>query len=216
MAALVWDEDVKRRFKAGVDHVVLGVRDNSGQYKAPVAWNGVKSIKHSPDGGEDSSNWADNIDYGGVPSSKSLKLTIECFDVPKEFNECIGKANLNGTNGGLISNQPDSYFGIAWREDVGDAAGGMHGHSISVVFNNHAKAPERESNTRSDSTDLQSISLECTCKPVAVTGFAPTPDFEINSLDDPDGYTKVEHLIMTGDSPKFPTLAELLATIKAA
>ena len=50
MTQLTWDAAADRRFETGVDHGVLYVPNNLGEYDDGVAWNGLVSVTESPEG----------------------------------------------------------------------------------------------------------------------------------------------------------------------
>ena len=50
MAELVWDAVGEKKYESGVDHCALYVLATNGEYAPGVAWNGITSIRESPEG----------------------------------------------------------------------------------------------------------------------------------------------------------------------
>ena len=78
MAKLVWDATGERLFETGVDHGVLYVMGTNG-YENGVVWNGLTAVNESPEGGEPTALWADNIKYLNLMSAEEFKGSIEAL-----------------------------------------------------------------------------------------------------------------------------------------
>ena len=48
MATLTWDQTGERLYETGVDHGVLYLPDDKGEYASGVAWNGLTTVTESP------------------------------------------------------------------------------------------------------------------------------------------------------------------------
>ena len=88
MPVLEWDKTSERLFETGVDHGVLFVMGANGQYGNGVVWNGLTAVNESPEGGEPTALWADNIKYLNLLSAEEFKGSIEAYTYPDEFMEC--------------------------------------------------------------------------------------------------------------------------------
>ena len=73
MAALTWDENAKRLYETGVDHVALFLMNSDGSYTLGGAWNGVTGITESPEGADANDIYADNIKYLSLISAENWK-----------------------------------------------------------------------------------------------------------------------------------------------
>ena len=63
MTQLTWDQVGERLYETGVDHGVLYLPDDTGEYAEGVAWNGLTTVTESPSGAESNPQYADNIKY---------------------------------------------------------------------------------------------------------------------------------------------------------
>src|SRR4051812_12300488 len=91
--ALVWDATGDRLYETGVDHGVLYIPDETGDYAEGVAWNGLTTVTESPAGAEANAQYADNIKYLNLLSAETFGGTIEAFTYPDEFGQCDGTAS---------------------------------------------------------------------------------------------------------------------------
>ena len=85
MAALTWDVSGERLYETGVDHGVLYLPDETGDYTDGVAWNGLTTVTESPAGADASPQFADNIKYLNLIAAETFGGTIEAFTYPDEF-----------------------------------------------------------------------------------------------------------------------------------
>ena len=109
MSKIKWDKPGEHFYENGVSNGVLYVMDPATQkYGKGVAWNGLTSVSESPEGGELSAIYADNIKYLNLRSAEDFKATIECYTYPDEFAECNGEVAVKG--GFLISQQNRKTF----------------------------------------------------------------------------------------------------------
>ena len=187
MSKLVWDASGTRYYRAGVSQAALYVPSGSettGQYAASgVAWSGMINITKSPDGAEANDLWADNIKYGSIRSSENMKGSMEAYDYPSAFNECMGiKEAVTGV---LVGMQPRKSFGLAWRTEVGDdvhGAGETDAHYILHLIWGATVNPVEEANdTINDSPDAQTMSWDWECVPQTVENYKPTAAIDIDS-----------------------------------
>ena len=92
MTALAWDQVGERLFETGVDHGVLYIPDETGDYVEGFAWNGLTTVTESPSGAESNPQFADNIKYLNLFSAEEFGATVEAFTYPDEFAQCDGTA----------------------------------------------------------------------------------------------------------------------------
>ena len=243
MAKLVWDQDTKRFYETGIDHCALYVYGLIGSgssatygYKNGVAWSGITSISETPEGGETSDIYADNIKYLSLISTENLNVSIEAYTYPDEFAECDGIAK-DSTSKMRIYQQKRSKFGLAYRTRIGnDVDGDAHGYKIHIIYGCLASPSDNQYQTVSDSPEAMTFSWEASCTPVEVGAlvqngveYRPTARIIIDSRDyveqtDKDNLKALEEYLWgtdgsSGKDPKLPTPAQvysLLTTGQAA
>jgi hypothetical protein len=166
MPKLVWDNTGERLFETGVDHGVLYVMGTNG-YENGVVWNGLTAVNESPEGGEPTALWADNIKYLNLMSAEQFGGSIEAYTYPDEFMECDGSVEL--TTGLIAGQQPRKMFGLCYRTRIGnDVDGSEHGYKIHLVYGCLASPTEKGYETINDSPDAITFSWDFTTTPVAV------------------------------------------------
>ena len=166
MPKLVWDNTGERFFETGVDHGVLYVMGTNG-YENGVVWNGLTAVNESPEGGEPTALWADNIKYLNLMSNESFGGSIEAYTYPDEFMVCDGSVEL--TSGLIAGQQVRKQFGLAYRTRIGnDVEGSDHGYKLHLVYGCLASPSEKGYETINDSPDAITFSWDFTTTPVAV------------------------------------------------
>lgn len=179
MAKLTWDESGKKFYSTGISEVALYVMEN-GTYGNGVAWSGVTKINESPEGGDATDLWADNIKYGSIRSTEKFKGTIEAYDSPEEFDACDGTKEL--TKGVFVTGQARATFGLAYKTQVfNDASSEPAGYILHLVYGATASPTQKEHNTINDNPDAEMLSWEFDTTPVNVTGAKPTSHLKIDS-----------------------------------
>lgn len=179
MAKLVWDNTGERLFETGVDHGVLYVMGSNG-YGAGVVWNGLTAVNESPEGGEPTALWADNIKYLNLMSAEEFAGSIEAYTYPDEFMECDGSAEL--ATGVVVGQQTRKQFGLSYRTKIGnDVNGTDHGYKLHLVYGCLASPTEKGYETINDSPDAITFSWDFKTTPVNVTGMKPTAHIVIDS-----------------------------------
>lgn len=218
MPKLTWDDTGKRTYETGVDHGVLYVQDESGEYPKGVAWNGLTAVNEAPSGAESSPQYADNIKYLELTSAEEFGATVEAFTYPDEFMECDGSAQP--TPGVTIGQQARKRFGMCYRTKLGnDVQGDDYGYKLHLIYGAKAAPSEKAYSTINDSPEAITFSWELTTTPVNVTGYKPTAVIVIDSTKaDP---TKLQELekVLYGDEmgeAKLPLPDEVLTLIKPA
>lgn len=212
---LTWDDVGKRRYETGVDHGVLYLPDNTGDYVEGYAWNGLTTVTESPSGAESSPQYADNIKYLNLVSAEEFGATIEAFTYPDEFGQCDGTAEpLPGI---YLGQQGRRSFGLSYRTLVGnDLDGTDHGYKLHLVYGALAAPSEKAYATINDSPEAIAFSWEITTTPVAVAGHKPTATLAIDSTKvDPADLAALEEILYgtETDDPRLPLPDEVIALI---
>lgn len=165
MPKLVWDQAGERLYETGTSKGVLFPQDDTGAYETGVAWNGLISVKKSPDGAEESPLYADNMKYLSLQSAENLKGSIDAYMYPEEFEACDGsKAVHPGVYVGQQTRQP---FGLAYCTIVGnDTKGNAFGEKLHIIYNAKAAPAERAHETVNADPSALTFSWEYSTVPV--------------------------------------------------
>lgn len=211
MAALTWDQVGERLYETGVDHGVLYLLDEGGDYSDGFAWNGLTTVTESPSGAEASPQFADNIKYLNLISAEEFGGTIEAFTYPDEFAQCDGTALPSP--GLAVGQQNRKIFGLCYRTQLGnDTEGNDHGYKLHMIYGAQAAPSEKAYATVNDSPEAIAFSWDITTQPVPVTGLKPTALIVVDS-------TLVDSTILTDllgilygdvDDPRLPMPDEVI------
>src|SRR3954454_22942575 len=195
MTVLTWDQVGERRYETGVDHGVLYLPDNTGNYDTGVPWNGLTTVTESPSGAEASPQFADNIKYLNILSAEQFGATVEAFTYPDEFAECDGTAVPRP--GVSLGQQGRRIFGMAYRTRVGnDLEGTDYGYKLHLVYGCQAAPSEKAYATINDSPEAIAFSWDVTTTPVPVTNNKPTSLIVVDStVVDAADLTALENLL---------------------
>lgn len=214
MTALHWDAIGEKVYETGVDHGVLYIPDEDGEYDNGVAWNGLVTITQSPTGAESNKTYADNIVYGNLISVEEFEATLEAYTCPPEFYEFDGMATV--APGVRVGQQMRKPFGLSWRTLVGnDVLGTSFGYKIHLGYGLTASPSEKAHSTVNDSPEMTNFSWDLTSVP---TAFADYPDLkpasvlEIDSTTvDPTALAALELILYgaVGVDPRLPTPDEV-------
>lgn len=211
MAKLQWLEEGKRFYENGVSNGVLFVLDpETNKYREGVAWNGLVSVKQTPEGGEANDKFADNIKYVSLYTNETFKASIEAYTYPNEFEECDGYKSL--ANGLLIGQQTRSSFALAYLTNIGNDVNENVGQKLHIIYNAKAAPSERSYETINDSPELITFSWELSTIPVLVDGYKSTSYVELDSTKmSKDKWTALLDKIHGSASAgaTLPTIAEL-------
>ncbi len=215
MAVLTWDDVGERLFETGVDHGVLYLPDETGDYDTGFAWNGLTTVTESPSGAEANAQYADNIKYLNLVSAEEFGATIEAFTFPEEFGQCDGTAEP--MEGIYLGQQGRRVFGLSYRTRLGnDLTGVDYGYKLHLVYGCLAAPSERAYATINDSPEAISFSWEIATTPVAVTDYKPTALLTIDSTKvDPADLAALEEILYgsVGDEPRLPQPDEIITLI---
>ena len=221
MAKLVWDAVGTREYETGTSKGVLFVQDNTGAHAPGVPWNGLVSVKQSPEGGEPTDIYADNIKYLSLQSAENLKGSIDAYTYPDEFAECDGSAELIANTGVYAGQQTRRQFGLVYSTVIGnDTAGNDYGEKIHIIYNAKVSPSERAYETINDSPSAITFSWSFSTTPASVDDvpgiLKPTAYVSIDSTKvNPQHLAAIKDLIYGTDSEPatMPTLAELMTIL---
>jgi hypothetical protein len=218
MTVLTWDQVGERRYETGVDHGVLYLPDNTGNYDTGVPWNGLTTVTESPSGAEASPQFADNIKYLNILSAEQFGATIEAFTYPDEFAECDGTAVPRP--GVSLGQQGRRIFGMAYRTRVGnDLEGTDHGYKLHLIYGCQAAPSEKAYGTINDSPEAIAFSWEVTTTPVPVQDpYKPTALVTIDSTQvTAAGLSALEDILFgtAGTDPRLPLPDEVIGLFQA-
>lgn len=212
MSKIVWDAIGEHTFETGVRNGVLYLKDAEGAYNTGVAWNGLTSVSESPEGGEPTDLYADDIKYLTLMSAENFKATIEAYTYPVEFEECDGSATI--AKGVVIGQQPRKPFGLCYRTAIGnDTDGNEHGYKLHIVYGCQASPSEKQYSTINDSPDAVTFSWEVNTTPVNVTGKKPAATLIIDSTKaDKTKLTALEAILYGSEQnePRLPLPDEIV------
>ena len=211
---LVWDAVGDKRYERGVSKGVLFPTKSDGLYDVGVAWNGLTNVNESPDGGEATDMWADNIKYGTLRSVENHKGSIEAYTYPDEFAECDG--NAEPVPGLRLGQQTRKPFGLSYRTEIGSDSNPELGYKIHLVYGATASPSEKTHETVNDSSDISPISWDYETVPVAVDGYKPVAHLEIDSTKvDQTKLAQLEAKLYGSETedPKLPMPAEVISML---
>ncbi len=193
-----WDKIGERFYETGVDKVALYPISAQNTYDKGYAWNGVTAINETPDGGEPTKLYADNIQYLTMYSVETLGGTITAYQSPEEFDECDGSAEI--ATGVKVGQQTRKTFGLAYRTMIGnDTQGTEHGYVLHLLYGCMASPSDKEYSTINDSPEAADLSWEFTTTPVPVKGKKPTALVLIDSTKVDSAKLAAFEAILYGD-----------------
>lgn len=221
MSRITWDNIGERLYETGTNKGVLFVQDDQGAYAGGVAWNGLTSVKQSPDGAEPNPIYADNIKYLELTSAENFKGSIDAFTYPEEFAECDGSAEILAGSGIYAGQQPRKAFGLVYSTVVGnDTLKEAYGEKMHFVYNATVAPSERAYETINETPAAITFSWAFTTVPVNVDDVPalkrPTAYLCVDSTKTtPETFSAIQDLVYgtTEDEPMMPTIAELVALV---
>lgn len=220
MPKLVWDLVGERFYETGVDHGVLYIPNDTGEYASGVAWNGLTTVTETPSGAEPNAQYADNIKYLNLISVEQFGGTIDAFTYPPEFAQFDGLGVPS--EGVFVGQQPRKTFGLSYRTKVGnDLEGDGYGYKLHLVYGCIATPSEKAYNTINDSPEAIAFSWTISTTPVLVSGYQPTSLIVIDgSIVDADALAALEEELYGGTAEaKLPLpdqVIEMFGTTVAA
>ena len=211
MTRLLWDQSGERRFETGVEQGVLYI-PNAGIYDNGVAWNGLTSVTESPEGGEPTPFYADNIKYASLTSLETFKATIEAYMYPVEFNQFDGAEMPSA--GLILGQQTRKPFGLSYKTKIGSDQNENLGYRLHLVYGLTAMPSERQYATVNESPEIITFSWELSSTAVAATGYKPVSLITVDStLVGSTNLTNLENALYgtAGTSPRLPLPDEVVA-----
>lgn len=207
MTRIAWNTRGERFFETGSDRGVLYLPGQSG-----VAWNGLKKVSESPDGGTPTPYYVDGYKYINVASAEEFKATLSAYSSPQEFAVCDGTLSIH--NGLFATQQPRKPFNLSYRTLIGnDISGADHGYKIHLVYNALAAPATRENATLTNSPTALDLSWSITTTPPKITGLRPTAHFVVDSrLTPPNLLAALEDILYgTMDTEaRIPEVSEII------
>ena len=89
MSVLTWDAVGERLHETGTKNGVLYPQSGTS-YPLGVAWNGLTGFTASPEGGDPTDIYADDIKYLTLRGTENFNATITAYTYPDEWAECDG------------------------------------------------------------------------------------------------------------------------------
>jgi hypothetical protein len=217
MTALVWDQVGERTYETGVDHGVLYVADDSGDYPQGVPWSGLTTVTETPAGADSNKQYADNIVYLNLLSAETWGGTIEALTFPDEFYVCDGSAEP--TPGVFLHQQKRHPFGFVYRTRIGNDLDDQVGYKLHLFWNALASPSQKANATVNDTPAPVQFSWTVSTTAVAVgtidsVEYRPLSTMTIDSTKvDATALAALEAQLF-GDStttPNLPTPAAVVA-----
>lgn len=205
MTRLDWSQAPSQiRYESGVDRGVLYPASGPG-----VVWNGLVSVEESSVGGDVNSFYFDGVKYLDVQDPKNFQATLTAFSAPPEFLPSMGQ--LSVIPGFILTRQPRSRFGFAYRTKIGEA-----GYKLHIVYNALATPTQRSYSTKSDSPSAENFSWQIDATPPLATGYRPSAHYSLDSTKtDPNTLKTVEDILYGTalSAPRLPSVDELVDII---
>lgn len=164
MSKLKWHETGSKEYRTGSKQMALFKMDESGNYLDGVAWNGLRGVEKSPEGGDETALWADDIKYGSLRSTEQFKGTIKAYQSPEEFDECDGEVEIGA--GVTAGQQTRRGFAFAYINTIGNEVSGLaFGEELNIVYGASCSPSSKTNDTINDSPDAAELSWEFTTTP---------------------------------------------------
>lgn len=221
MAMMKWDQVGEKAYESGTDRGVLFPAAEDGKsFGAGIPWSGLTKVAESPDGGEETILWADNVKYASLLSTENFKGSITAYQSPEEFDVSDGSVELE--KGLTVTQQTRVPFGLSYRTLIGNDAKGLKaGYKIHLVYNAKVSPSSREHNTINDTPAAVELSWDFTTTPVDVPGADQSAHLIIDSTKvTPEQLTQVEALIYGSEegtaNTKMPLPQDIIDILKPA
>lgn len=217
---LQWDQDGQRLYETGTSKGALFVKDETGAYQDGVAWNGLVSVKKSPDGAEENPIYADNMKYLSLMSAENLKGSIDAYTYPEEFEECDGSAAVHA--GVYVGQQLRVPFGLVYSTIVGnDTQGNSYGEKLHFIYNAKVAPAERAYETVNEDPNALTFSWEYSTTPVDLSdiGLQASAGITVdkNKVSEAAWTTLTDTVYGTADAePTLPSIQEVVAMTEPA
>lgn len=218
MPKLVWDAQDSRLYETGTSMGVLYTRQEGNKWTGE-AWNGLAAVKHSPDGGEETSVYANNQKYLGLMSRENFKGSIEAYTYPEGFEACQGlREVVAGFHAGQQTRAP---FGLTYRTIIGnDSEYDEYGYKQHIIYNAKVSPTSKDYETVNDTPNALLFTWEFSTTPPEVTSslIKPTAYFVADSTKlEPAKLASLETKLYGAEGAEavaeLPTVAELLTLL---
>lgn len=196
MAKLEWDATGTRYYEMGVDHGVVYLQDEKGDFTNGEAWNGLINVTESPSGAEATDLWADNLKYASMRSAETFGGTVEAYTYPDSFALCDGSVEV--VPGVQIKQQTRRAFGLSYRTEVHNdtQTESDDGYLLHLIYNATASPSEKAYGTINDSPEAITFSWELTTTSVTVPDAKATSIIIVDSRKaDKDALAKLEDIL---------------------
>lgn len=218
MAPLTWDDTGDRTFETGVDHGVLFIPDESGDYVDGFAWNGLTTVTEAPSGAGATALYADNTKYLNLIAAEEFGGTIAAYTYPDEFGQCDGTAEPHA--GVAVGQQGRKIFGLVYRTQKGNDIDGVdHGHKLHLVYGAQAAPSQKAYGSINNQPAAIDFSWTFTTTPVNVAGLKPTSLLVIDSTKvSPAELAALEAILFGSDgvNPRLPLPDEVIGLFAGA
>lgn len=219
MAAIKWDESSKRYYETGTSHGVLFTLGPDGNgYMVGSPWNGLISVKQSPDGAESKPIYANNNKYISMTSAENFKGTISAYTYPEEFSACDGSKEIaKGIYAGQQTRKP---FCLVYSTIVGNDTEGIdYGEKMHFIYNAKVAPSSRDYSTINEDPEAIEFSWEFSTTPAEVPeklqakGIKKTAYICVDCTKlDPQQVKNLKGLVYgEGGAPAMPDIEELVS-----
>lgn len=175
MAVLVFDQDAYKQLERGVSKCVLFVEDAESTHviKAGtgVPWNGISKVSDSPEGGDVTDIYADNILFGQLQAIEKYKGNIEAYMWPDEFNACEG-LEADTTAGIYYAQQTRKKFHLCYRTEY-EKMDGTKSYKLHFLYNLLAAPSSKDYETINDGADAITFSWDINSTPISASSMLP-------------------------------------------
>lgn len=215
---LVWDKVGERVYETGTSKGVLFPQLDTGLYGPGVAWNGLTSVKQSPDGAEVTDLFADNIKYLSLQSAENFKGNISAYTYPEEFAACDGSAMV--APGLYLGQQARRGFSLVYSTIVGnDVKKNAYGEKMHIIYGAAVAPSERSYETVNNDPSAITFSWDFTTTPATTTqpGMLPTAYLVVDSTKTTQEKFQALKDVIYGKlavASKLPTIDEVIALVK--
>lgn len=218
MSALVWDQQETRLYETGTSHGAVYTRgETASDPWTGEAWNGLTAIKHAPDGGEETSVYANNQKYLGLMSRENFKGSIEAYTYPESFEACQGSREV--ADGFYAGQQTREPFHLAYRTLIGnDTLYDEYGYKLHLIYNAKVTPTSRDYETVNDTPNALLFTWSFSTTPPEISSeiIKPTSYFVVDSTKiDSAKLAALNTKLYGGESAEaeMPTVQELLVML---
>lgn len=215
MAKLEWDRVDDRLYKTGLDHGVLYVPNEQGEYTNGFAWNGLTSISESFDDDNTEAYYFDGVKYLDSSNVGDFSATLSAYTYPDAFLEFEGMGTLGP--GFYADDQEIKVFGLAFRTLTGSAPQGIeYGYQLHLLY--HLTAIPMSLNYQNGSNPSEPLNFEWTITglPEKASPYRPTAHVILDSeFINPDVLAAIEEILYgtSSEAPQLPSLVELISFV---